>query len=86
LPAAPPRKRGGISDDAIAAFIRCREGEDPVLTVMNLREENRDADLNVLNEELNLAAVLNTDGQPVTKDNGILHLPGYSIAVLSEAQ
>ena len=75
---------GGISDDAIAAFIRYREGEDPVLIVMNLREENRDANLNVLNEDLNLAAVLNSDGQQITKENGILHLPGYSIAVLTE--
>ena len=75
---------GGISDDAIAAFIRYREGEDPVLIVMNLRDESRDADLTVLNEELNLAAVLNTDEQSITIDQGILHMPAYSIAVLTE--
>ena len=75
---------GGISDDAIAAFIRYREGEDPVLIVMNLRDESRDADLTVLNEELNLAAVLNTNEQSITIDQGILHMPAYSIAVLTE--
>ncbi|MBR2677647.1 MAG: hypothetical protein IKE28_12180 [Solobacterium sp.] len=75
---------GGISDDAVAAFIRYRDGEDPVLIVMNLRDENRDADLTVLNEELNLAAVLNTDEQSITMNQGILHLPAYSIAILTE--
>jgi glycosidase len=76
---------GWISNDAIAAFIRYADGEDPVLIVMNLRGESRDADLSGLNEDLNLSAVLITNGEQIVYENRVLHLPAYSIAVLTEA-
>lgn len=79
-------KADTISNDSIAAFIRHAEGEDTVLIVMNLREEARDADLSALNEELNLAAVLNTSEETVSFENRILHLPAFSIAVLTETE
>ncbi len=76
---------GWISNDAVAAFIRYADGEDPVLIVMNLRGESRDADLSGLNEDLNLSAVLITNEEQIVYENRVLHLPAYSIAVLTES-
>ena len=42
------------------------------------------ADLSGLNEDLNLSAVLLTDEEPLNYENRILHMPAWSIAVLTE--
>ena len=75
----------GISDEAIAAFIRWKDGYDPVLIVMNLRDQEKDVDLSPLREDLKLAAVLNTDENRIEKNGNTLHLPPFSIAFLTES-
>ncbi|MBR2990229.1 MAG: hypothetical protein IKF51_02055 [Solobacterium sp.] len=73
-----------LCSDRIAAFIRWKEGLEPVLIIMNLSAEQADIDTGVLQEPLRLSAVLNTDEEQVRYEKGILHLPGCSIAVLTE--
>ena len=59
-------------------------GANCVLLICTLLDEKTLSSYLKICEELNLAAVLNTDEQSITIDQGILHMPAYSIAVLTE--
>ena len=72
-----------VSDDAVAAFIRRCEGEEDVLVVMNLRDQTATKDLSAVDGNLRLAAVLGTNEESITFEDGSLSLPAYSIAVLT---
>ena len=72
-----------VSDDSVAAFIRRCEGEEDVLVVMNLRDQAVTKDLSAVDGNLRLAAVLGTNEESITFENGSLSLPAYSIAVLT---
>ena len=72
-----------VSDSSVACFIRHSDGYQDVLIVMNLREEAAQKDLSVVDGNLALAAVLNTNEESITYDGGTLTLPPYSIAVLT---
>ena len=73
----------GVSDDAVAAFIRrSDEGED-VLVVMNLRDQAAEKDLSGVAGDLRLEAALTADSGEITYKSGNLNMPAYSIAVLT---
>ncbi|MDO5119261.1 MAG: alpha-amylase family glycosyl hydrolase [Coriobacteriales bacterium] len=72
-----------VSDGSVAAFIRRSEGDEAVLVVMNLRDQATAKDLSVVGSSLRLAAVLGTNEESITYENGSLSLPAYSIAVLT---
>ena len=72
-----------VSDDSVAAFIRRCEGEEDVLVVMNLRDQTATKDLSAVDGNLRLAAVLGTNEESITFEDGSLSLPAYSIAVLT---
>ena len=72
-----------VSDDSVAAFIRRNEGDQDVLVVMNLRGQAVGKNLSSVGSDLRLAAVLGTNEEPITYENSTLHLPSYSIAVLT---
>ena len=50
---------------------------------MNLRGEAAVKELAGVGDGLILAAVLNTNEESITYENGVLTLPGYSIAVFT---
>lgn len=50
---------------------------------MNLRDQPAVKDLQGVADNLRLAAVLNTNTEHVSYENGSLSLPAYSIAVLT---
>ena len=72
-----------VSDESVAAFIRRSDGYDDVLVVMNLREQPIEKSLSAVGDNLSLAAVLGTNEEQITFENGSLSLPTYSIAVLT---
>ena len=85
-----------ISDDNVAAFFRryaesgadggssaAGASEGDLLIVMNLRGEAAVKELAGVGDGLILAAVLNTNEESITYENGVLTLPGYSIAVFT---
>ena len=72
-----------VSDESVAAFIRRSDGYDDVLVVMNLREQPIEKSLSAVGDNLSLAAVLGTNEEQITFENGSLSLPAYSIAVLT---
>ena len=72
-----------LSDEKVAAFFRRDEADGDVLVVMNLRAETAEKDLSQLDGTLTLAAVLNTNEESITCENGKLTLPAYSIAVFT---
>lgn len=71
-----------VSDDAVAAFIRHDDHEQDVLVVMNLRDQTAVKDLSPVAGNLSLAAVLGTNEESISYENGSLTLPACSIAVL----
>ena len=73
----------GVSDESVAAFVRSCEGQQDVLLVMNLRDQAATKDLSALGAAWQLAAVLNTNEEQITYENGNLSLPAYCIAVLT---
>lgn len=73
----------GVSDESVAAFVRSCEGQQDVLLVMNLRDRAATKDLSALGAAWQLAAVLNTNEEQITYENGNLSLPAYCIAVLT---
>ena len=84
-----------LSDDNVAAFIRRDSENDDLLIVMNLRADSAvkemtgivsvadGADSTGAESPLTLAAVLNTGAEDITYEQGVLTLPGYSIAVFT---
>ena len=77
-----------LCDDSVAAFWRryaSDTGAEDVLIVMNLRTETAKKDLAGagIDGELKLSAVLNTDEEKIIYEDGVLTLPGYSIAVFT---
>ena len=82
-----------VSDDSVAAFWRRYGGasgkDGDLLIVMNLRPEEAVKDLtgavsgSDAGGELTLAAVLNTNEEQITWEDGVLTMPGYSIAVFT---
>jgi glycosidase len=73
----------GVSDGNVAAFIRRSAEDQDVLVVMNLRDQAVEKDLSVVSGNLALAAALTTNEESISYENGVLHLPPYSIAVLT---
>lgn len=71
-----------VSDDNVAAFIRRSDSYDDVLIVMNLRDQAAVKDLSAVDGNPELAAVLGTNEESISCENGSLSLPAYSIAVL----
>ena len=71
-----------VSDDNVAAFIRRSDSYDDVLIVMNLRDQAAVKDLSAVGGNPELAAVLGTNEESISCENGSLSLPAYSIAVL----
>ncbi len=71
-----------VSDDNVAAFIRRSDSYDDVLIVMNLRDQAVVKDLSSVGGNPELAAVLGTNEESISYENGSLSLPAYSIAVL----
>ena len=77
-----------LCDDSVAAFWRRYKsdtGEEDVLIVMNLRTEAVKKEMAGagIDGELKLSAVLNTDEEKIIYEDGVLTLPGYSIAVFT---
>ena len=77
-----------LCDDSVAAFWRryaSDTGAEDVLIVMNLRTETAKKNLAGagIDGELKLSAVLNTDEEKIIYEDGVLTLPGYSIAVFT---
>ena len=71
-----------VSDDNVAAFIHRSDSYDDVLIVMNLRDQAAVKDLSAVDGNPELAAVLGTNEESISCENGSLSLPAYSIAVL----
>ena len=74
---------GALCDESVACFIRRSEDDEDVLVVMNLRGDTAVRDLSVVEGDLTLAAVLNTNEEGIVYEGGNLTLPAYSIAVLT---
>ena len=84
-----------LSDDNVAAFIRRDPENGDLLIVMNLRADTAvkemtgavsaadGVDSAGIDRGLTLAAVLNTGEEDITYEQGVLTLPGYSIAVFT---
>ena len=84
-----------LSDDNVAAFMRRDPENGDLLIVMNLRADTAvkettgvvsaadSLDSTGAESSLTLAAVLNTGEEDITYEQGVLTLPGYSIAVFS---
>ena len=72
-----------LSDENVAAFFRRSEADGDLLIVMNLREQEAQKDLSLAGSGFTLAAVLNTSEEVISFTDGILTLPGYSIAVFT---
>ena len=85
-----------VSDDSVAAFLRKSPENgtagggvyDDLLIVMNLRAETAEKDLTGIvpvngadGAGVTPAAVLNTGEENITYEQGVLTMPGYSIAV-----
>ncbi len=75
-----------VTDESTAAFFRRCDNEDDVLIVMNLRTQAVEKHLGSAADGFDLAAVLNTNEENITYEDGILRMPGYSIAVFREGQ
>ena len=73
----------GVSDGNVAAFIRRSAEDQDVLVVMNLRDQAVEKDLSVVSGDLSLAAVLTTNAESISYENGVVSMPPYSIAVLT---
>lgn len=71
-----------ISDSSICAYTKEYEGQK-VLLVFNTKEEAQDVSLSSYSEFNTLKAVLNTNEEEITFKNGSLHMPAFSIAVLT---
>ena len=76
----------GLSTDSAAVFFRRDNEYGDVLIAMNLGGEACSIDLSVLGIGTELAAVLNTSEEKITKEKDLLRLPSYSIAVLTVTQ
>ena len=74
----------GLSDADVAAFFRRSATDGDVLIVMNLRDHAAQRDLSSVAAGYELKAVLGTDEERITCENGTLSLPAYSIAVLGQ--
>lgn len=72
-----------ISDESVACFIRRSVDDEEVLVVMNLRGEAVEKDVSTVSDGLRLAAVLGTNEESISYEDGIISLPPYSIAVLT---
>ena len=84
-----------LSDGNVAAFMRRDPENGDLLIVMNLRTDTAvkemtgvvsdadGADSTGAESSLTLAAVLNTGAEDITYEQGVLTLPGYSIAVFT---
>ena len=84
-----------LSDDNVAAFMRRDPENGDLLIVMNLRADTAvkemtgvvsaadGVDSTGAESSLTLAAVLNTGEEDITYEQGVLTLPGYSIAVFT---
>ena len=84
-----------LSDDKVAAFFRRHPESGDLLIVMNLRADTAvkemtgavsaadGVDSAGIDRGLTLAAVLNTGEEDITYEQGVLTLPGYSIAVFT---
>jgi hypothetical protein len=82
-----------VSDDSVAAFLRKSPENgtagggvyDDLMIVMNLRAETAVKDLTGIvpadGAGVTPAAVLNTGEENITYEQGVLTMPGYSIAV-----
>ena len=73
-----------LCTDSLAGFVRYDDENEPVLIVINMRDQEETADLGIMNEPLKLSAVLNTSEEQITFENNMLKLPPMSIAVLTE--
>ncbi|MBR3233995.1 MAG: DUF3459 domain-containing protein [Atopobiaceae bacterium] len=73
----------GVCDEGVAAFIRRSADDQDVLVVMNLRGQATEKDLSTVADNLSLAAVLGTNDESISYNQGKLNLPAYSIAVLT---
>ena len=84
-----------LSDDNVAAFMRRDPENGDLLIVMNLRADTAVKEMTGVDSaadgvdstgaesSLTLAAVLNTGEEDITYEQGVLTLPGYSIAVFT---
>ena len=70
-----------LSDDNVSAFFRRSDKYEDLLIVMNLRAEPAEKDLSPIGGDLEMAAVLNTNEESITYENGMLKMPAYSIVV-----
>lgn len=75
-----------VSDEITAAFFRRSDTDDDVLIVMNLSAQTAEKDLGSAADSFALAAVLNTSEEKITYNDGMLSLPGYSIAVFTSGE
>ena len=72
-----------VSDENVAAFFRRSSTDGDLLIVMNLRGETAEKDLGQAGGSFALAAVLNTNEEEITYQDGTVTLPAYSIAVFT---
>ena len=72
-----------ITDDKTAAFFRRSPEYGDLLIVMNLSPEAGTEDLSQAADDLTLAAVLNTNEESITYEDGALCLPARSIAIFN---
>ena len=75
-----------LSTDSAAVFFRRSTEYGDVLIAMNFGEEQCSIDLSSLEISTELAAVLNTSEEKITKEKDLLTLPSCSIAVLTVGQ
>ncbi len=71
-----------VSGQDIGVFIREADGAEPVIVAFNTSEESRQADLGAYAGRL--SAALTVSEEPVVYQKGILTLPPFGIAVLSQ--
>jgi glycosidase len=71
-----------ISSSSICAYTKEYEGEK-VLLVFNTKEGEEDVSLSAYSDFSRLRAVLNTGEEEITYKDGVLHMPAFSIAVLT---
>jgi len=71
-----------LSSASICAYTKEYEGEK-VLLVLNTTENEEDVNLSAYSEFNTLKAVLNTGEEEITFKDGTLHMPAFSIAVLT---
>ena len=74
-----------MSDDVIATLVKEREGCKAVMLVINLSSETYNVTVTEADFDT-LSAVLNTNEEEIMYSDGVLTVPGYSIAVLTQGE